>query len=94
MDNLYHVHHLTQSLSDFTNDCHRFIFNYNGSAHFVRCIGNVSIFFDDEKNIPENVQLAIQNQIYYQIDHFESTWPVPKEAERIAEEYCKQEFIR
>ena len=89
--NKYCVKHKRQTLSDFTKDCHRFSFWYNGKEKEVSCYGAVSIFFDDE-SVPDDVKYEISVMVYKLIDKNESKWSVPRGAQEIADAYCEKNF--
>lgn len=89
--NKYHIKHKRQNLADFQNDIHRFKFWYNGEKESY-CVSGLNVFFDDGDNIPDDVKVDISGAILNLIDKNESKWSVPKEAYRIANAYCAEEF--
>lgn len=88
--NKYKVCHKVQTLADFQNDCHCFLFIYNGQARKAYCYGAVDVIFDND--IPEDVCYEVQQKIYELIDKNEHAWAVPAGANEIADEYCREEF--
>lgn len=88
---VYKLKHKRQTLVDFQNDCHRFSLWYGGKETEVSCYGSLSVFFDDE-SIPEEIKSEVQCEIYSLIDKSERRWSVPKGAQKIADDYCKDNF--
>lgn len=91
-ENKYHVKHKRQTLEDFQMDIHKFSFWFNGQRT-ASCVGCVSVFFDDEANIPEEVKTEVQKAIFNLIDKNENKWSVPRGAQEIADAYCAEEFV-
>jgi hypothetical protein len=91
MENKYFVKHKRQTLADFQKDIHKFSFWYKGQKT-ASCVGGVSVFFEDEAAVPEDVKEAVQATIYQLIDQNEGKWSAPKGAQQIADAYCAEEF--
>ena len=87
----YRIKHRRQNMVDFNNDCHRFSLWYGGKETEVSCYDAVSVFFEDE-SIPEDIQCAVQEEIYNLIDKNEHKWSVPRGAREIADAYCAENF--
>lgn len=92
VSNKHHVRHVRQSLDDFNKDIHRFTYIYNGEKQNASIIGNVTVLFADESNIPDTVKSDVQEEIYKRMDKKETQWIPPKGAKEIADAYCAYEF--
>lgn len=92
MKDKYNVKHIRCSMEDFNYDRHRFSFIYNNKRYEVSCYHSFNIFFENEKEIPENVRLSISLIICDKIDKNEMKWAYPDKAYEVADRYCKENF--
>lgn len=90
MKNKYNVHHKRQTLANFQKDIHEFHFDYNGEDRIAACVGGFDVIFDDD--ISEDVELEVTNKILDMMEKYERHWRVPKGAQEIADEYCREMF--
>lgn len=90
--NRYYVRHVRQSLDDFNKDIHRFTYILDGVKRKASIVGNVSVFFENENDIPDTVKYNVQEKIYSLMNKYEKRWSVPNGAQEIADSYCAEEF--
>ena len=90
----FEIKHINQTVEDFQKDIHRFEIEYEGRTYKACCIGGTTI--EIEYGIITETQLQIMDKIWYMIDIYEHTdaWPVPEGAQKIADDYCKEEFCQ
>lgn len=88
----YKVRHVACNMGDFFADRHRFRFEYNGKEYVAACYGAADIVFDGVEKIPEDVLCELQDIIWDKIKREEKKWRYPKEAYKIADKHCEEEF--
>lgn len=90
----YGIRHINQTIEDFQKDIHRFEIEYDGRTYSAYCVGGVTVEF--EYGIITEIRLHMMKKIFYMIDIYEHTdaWPVPDGAQKIADDYCKEEFCQ
>ena len=90
----FKITHIDQTLADFQKDIHRFVVECEGKTYNASCVGALTINL--EGMVPNNLSNQIMDEIWRMIDTYENTdaWPVPEGAQKIADDYCKEEFCQ
>lgn len=90
----FEIKHINQTVEDFQKNIHRFKVEYNGKSYDAYCVGALTINIIG--HIPKDVYNKVINKIWDMIDECENTdaWPVPDGAQKIADDYCKEEFYQ
>ena len=90
----YDIKHIRCNMSDFHADRHRFRMFYNNKEHIVSCYCGFDVVFDEdtERELTEDVLIEVTNIVIDKIKKDEMKWSYPKEAYKIADVYCVEEF--